>query len=147
MARRAGAADVNITVPDPFTSGTAWRVDLVTHVTDGDTLRLIRSREIELDGRRYWLADAEPEGVAIRLAWVDTPERGVHPGWEQGRADLMDWLSGKGRRAGALHVICYASAGWDRLLGDLLDPDGNSASQWLMTEGNGGAGWPPYVEG
>jgi hypothetical protein len=29
------------------------------------------------------------------------------------------------------------------MLGDLIDADGNSASQWLMVE----RGWPPYVKG
>lgn len=117
-------------------------MDAVVRVTDGDTVRVLRSRTVELDGRRYRLADdpaTEPRGVSIRLVWVDTPERGDNPGWETARADLTDWLDRAAPRG--LRVVCYASAGWDRLLGDFLDADGGSASQWLMTQ----RGWPPYV--
>lgn len=128
---------------------TAWRVDAVLAVSDGDTVRLLRSRPFSMDGRHYRLADdpeREPRGVPIRLLWVDTPERGTHPGWEQARAELQGWI----RRAqlfgsGPITVLCYESGGWDRIMGDLIAPDGTSASQWLMTKGNGGAGWPPYV--
>jgi hypothetical protein len=40
--------------------GTEWRVETVVSVTDGDTLRLRRSRVIELDGRSYRLTDERP---------------------------------------------------------------------------------------
>jgi len=122
-------------VTDP---GTEWAVLTVTKVTDGDTVRVIRSRPIELDGRRYLLTDRDPAGEPIRLVWVDTPERGTHPGWEDARADLADWIASHQ----PLRVVCYESGGWDRLMGDLLDADGNSASEWLMTV----KGWPPYVK-
>lgn len=127
--------------------GAVWRVDAVLRVTDGDTVRVLRSRPIELDGRHYRLADepaTESLGVALRLVWVDTPERGDHPGWETARDDLRRWLADAYTR-GPIVAVCYASGGWDRLMTDLLDVDGASASQWLMTEGNGGTGWPPYV--
>lgn len=123
--------------------GTEWDVLRVVRVTDGDTVRLLRSRPVELDGRHYLLADdgaAQPAGIPIRLVWVDTPERGDHPGWETARADLADWCNA---RAGLLRVVCYESAGWDRLLGDLIDVDGRSASQHMMTV----KGWPPYEAG
>lgn len=126
--------------------GVEWRVDRVVRLVDGDSLRLFRSRPFELDGRHYRLADDpadEPDGVLVRLAWVNTPERGDHPGWENARADLVTWIGLEA--VGQLYVVCYKSAGWDRLLVDLVDATGNSASQWLMTEGNGGAGWPPYT--
>ena len=133
--------------------GTEWQVESVASVTDGDTVRLIRSRVVEIDGRSYRITDDEPKGIPIRLVWVDTPERGQHPGWEKARDDLREWLApwmvlgSDGRPmtdiAGQLRVVCYESGGWDRLMGDLLDTDGNSASQWLMTE----RGWPPYVKG
>ncbi|NUS59162.1 MAG: hypothetical protein HOV66_30540 [Streptomycetaceae bacterium] len=127
-------------------TGTEWLVERVAKVTDGDTVRLFRSRPYELDGRHYRLADDldhEPDGIPIRLVWVDTPERGNHPGWENARADLARWIANRA----SLRVICYESAGWDRLLGDLIDADGNSASQWLMTAGNNGQGWAPYTGG
>jgi endonuclease YncB( thermonuclease family) len=119
--------------------GTEWTVERIGKITDGDTLRIERTRLVELDARRYWLTDET--AVAIRLVWVDTPERG-DPQWAKAKADLTEWLSERWRHvdAGDMRVICYESAGWDRLLGDLLDADGNSASQWLMIE----KGWPPY---
>jgi hypothetical protein len=126
-------------------TGTEWEVVSVAKITDGDTLRLIRRRLIDVDGRHYWLTDADPSGEAIRLVWVDTPERGDHPGWDQAKVDLSRWIDAAGlphpRTPGPLRVVCYESGGWDRLMGDLLDADGNSASQWLMTE----RGWPPYT--
>lgn len=121
-------------------TGTTWEVDEIVKVTDGDTLRLVRSRIIELDGNDYLLADANHRGVPIRLTWVDTPERG-QPGYTQARDDLITWT--ETIAAQPLRVICYESGGFDRLLGDLIDADGHSASQWLMTE----RGWPPYVKG
>jgi endonuclease YncB( thermonuclease family) len=117
------------------TGGTEWAVDQVVRVTDGDTLRVRRSRPVELDGRTYKLGDNETTGIPIRLVWVDTPERS-DVRWGQARKDLTDWILAHQ----PLRVVCYESAGWDRLLGDLLDADGNSASQWLMIE----KGWPPY---
>jgi len=121
---------------------TEWEVLAVVKVTDGDTLRVTRTRRTSLDGRNYRLTDDEPDGEPIRLAWVDTPERGT-PEWRAARADLHRWLD-EHAVGGTLRVTCYESAGWDRLLGDLIASDGSSASQWLMTEGNSGAGWPAY---
>lgn len=126
---------------------TAWRVDAVLSVTDGDTVRLLRSRPVSIDGRHYRLADdpeRSPRGIAVRLLWVDTPERGDHPGWETARADLAAWL-GRARTLGPITALCYESGGWDRIMADLIDADGGSASQWLMNSGRGGRGWPPYV--
>jgi hypothetical protein len=122
--------------------GAEWTVVRVVRVTDGDTLRVIRTRSIDLDGRRYRITDDEPDGVAIRLVWVNTPERGTGPGWAAARADLTKWLADViTAAAGDLRVICYESGGWDRIMGDLLDGAGASASQWLMTV----RGWPPYT--
>lgn len=121
-------------------NGTEWRVDAVARVVDGDTVRLLRSRVAELDGRHYRITDVTPEGkpigVPIRLVWVDTPERG-DPGWARARDDLELWIDAHE----PLRVVVYESAGWDRLLGDLIDETGASASQWLMID----RGWPPYV--
>ena len=127
-------------------TGTEWVVHQLVKVTDGDTVRVVRRRDIELDGHRYTLSDAAPDGIPIRLVWVDTPERGK-PGYNQARDDLKAWIDD---RIGPwvddgeerwLRVVCYESAGWDRLLGDLIDTDGNSASQWLMIK----KGWLPYA--
>jgi endonuclease YncB( thermonuclease family) len=120
-------------------TGTEWYVETIELRSgrprgDGDTVHLIRSTQQQLGDTRYWITDVEPR--AIRLVWVDTPERG-EDGYKQADADLDEWLI---EHAAGLRVVCYESAGWDRLLGDLLDADGNSASQWLMTD----RGWPPY---
>jgi hypothetical protein len=124
--------------------GTEWQVDSVEEVTDGDTVRLIRSRIEHMGDHDFRIADVT--SMPIRLVWVDTPEKGDHPGWETAREDLIDWIgihNFANVRPGALRVVTYESAGWDRMLGDLIDERGNSASQWLMTE----RGWPPYVKG
>lgn len=123
--------------------GTEWQIESVEKVSDGDTVRVIRSRVIQLGDDWYRIQDTDEFGnrrsIPIRLVWVDTPERGDHPGWETAREDLIGWISVHK----PLSVICYESAGWDRMLGDLIGADGCSASQWLMTE----RGWPPYLKG
>jgi endonuclease YncB( thermonuclease family) len=125
----------------PIVTGTRWDVEQV--ITDrrgrprgdGDTVTLLRSRVTQLGDGRYRILDVDPQ--AIRLVWVDTPERG-QDGYSQADADLDEWI---GQRWERLTVVCYESAGWDRLLGDLIDrTTGESASQWLMVE----RGWPPY---
>lgn len=119
-------------------TGTEWDVWEVVSVTDGDTVRLVRSREAQLGDDWFRLTDVASKPV--RLVWVNTPERG-QPGYREAAADLESWLLS---RSGDLRVVCYdGGAGWDRLLGDLIDEDGNSASQWLMVD----RGWPPYVGG
>lgn len=116
-------------------NGTTWDVTEVERVTDGDSVRLWRAREIELDGRRYGLSDLD--SVPIRLVWLDTPERG-EVGYREARDDVLAWLERK--RGAPLTVTCYESAGWDRLLGDVRADDGTSLSAWLMIE----CGWPMY---
>ena len=129
-----------MTTPAP----TVWHVDAITSVTDGDTLRIRRSRIVDIDGRHYRLSDHHPRGVPIRLAWVDTPEYRHDPeAAARARADLQHWIELHEFAHEPLTVICYESAGWDRLLGDLIDSHGNSASQFLM----GDRGWPPYNGG
>jgi endonuclease YncB( thermonuclease family) len=124
---------------------TTWTVDRVVKVVDGDTLRVERSRLQQIGDNWYRLTEVHPDGrprsVLIRLAWVDTPERGTL-GWAQARDDLTTWL--EIRTGDPLRVVCYESAGWDRILADLVDDDdGASASQWLMAERH----WPPYIGG
>ena len=120
-------------------TGSQWDVERIVSITDGDTLRLVRRRVTHLDNLELTVRDGGPNGVAARLVWVDTPEKGTHPGWENARADLGSWVS-----AAPLPLTAYVydgGAGWDRLLVDLIDAEGNSASQWLMVE----KGWPPYI--
>lgn len=125
--------------------GTVWDVDEVASVTDGDTLRVYRSRLDQLGDDWYRItevdpATGDPRSTPIRLVWLDTPEK-KKPGWAQARADLQWWVGLRGVEQ--LRVICYESAGWDRILGDLIDESGNSASQWMMRE----RGWPLYERG
>lgn len=119
--------------------GTEWHVESVARFVDGDTVRLVRSRIAQLGDDRFKLTDVGSK--LVRLVWVDTPERGDEPGYGKATRDLHEWVADHGRWP--LRVVCYESAGWDRMLGDLIDSDGNSASQWLMTE----RGWPPYTGG
>ena len=119
--------------------GTTWDVDRIVSVTDGDTLRVVRSRPFPIDGRSYRITDDDPRGVPIRLVWVDTPERG-QPGRNEARLDLEHWADRHAGTQGPLRVVCYESAGYDRILGDLIDADGNSASQYLIID----RGWPVY---
>lgn len=118
--------------------GTRWDVARVVRVVDGDTVRLVRERRTRLDTLELIARDADPDGAPVRLVWVDTPERGQE-GYRSALEDLEEWVA----HHHPLTVVCYSSAGWDRILGDLIDADGQSASQWLMTE----RGWPPYVRG
>jgi endonuclease YncB( thermonuclease family) len=60
-----------------------YRID---KVTDGDTVRLIRSRIEHMGDHDFRISDVT--SMPIRLVWVDTPEKGDHPGWETAR-DLI----------------------------------------------------------
>lgn len=123
--------------------GVQWSVVDVVKVVDGDTVHMVRERLVDLDGRRFMIRDAEP--VSIRLVWIDTPERG-DPAWRRARDELVGWVANTLTAPGGyLEVVCYESGGWDRIMGDLLDHRGSSASQWLMQNGDGGLGWPAYV--
>jgi endonuclease YncB( thermonuclease family) len=121
----------------PTVEGIRWNISSVVSVTDGDTLRAIRSRLLDVDGRKFWVTDAEEKGVPVRLTWLDTPERG-ETGWGAARTDLLAWIDSH-RKLG-LEVIIYGSAGWDRVLGDVRCGD-ESASQWMMQE----RGWLPFT--
>jgi hypothetical protein len=103
---------------------------------DGDTCLLIRSRIDFLGDHRYRVEDVDP--VSIRLVWVNTPERG-QVGYRDAADDLSQWLD-EAFRMGSLMVVIYYSAGWDRLLGNIIRADGQSASQYLITE----CGWDIY---
>lgn len=118
-------------------NGVRWEIFRVVSVTDGDTLRALRSRVVDMDGKRWRLSDAEEKGIAIRLSWLDTPERG-EVGWSAARTDLQTWITA---HLVGLQVVIFGSAGWDRLLGDVQSLDGESASQWMMSE----RGWLPFT--
>lgn len=122
--------------------GTDWAIDRIVSVTDGDTVRLMRSRSLGVsDGLETLQRDAEPKGVPIRLVNVDTPER-AQPRHEEARADLRNWLL---MNLPLLRVITYPGGGFDRLLGDIYANGdvGNTASQYMLRD----RGWLPYVRG
>ena len=130
-------------------------------VTDGDTVRVFRRwREIDIgnpvtpgllmDEIRDFYDDpvVSPRGVAIRLVHLDTPEsRTDRPGWQRAKDDLTAWLTA---RDGHLRCVFTEEPGaFDRVLADIYTADNraDTASQWMLLHGNGGAGWPPYVKG
>jgi hypothetical protein len=77
-------------------TGTEWQIDRITKVVDGDTLRVIRSRIEHMGDHDFRITDVND--IPIRLVWVDTPERGDHPGWENARQDLAEWIEAHGDR-------------------------------------------------
>lgn len=134
---------------NPYDAGTDWHV-AATWKVDGDTVRILRQRDVTLaDGMRATVYDDPewfPHGQAVRAINLDTPERG-DPGWEQARDELMAWLAAAGDR---LMVTTWGSSGgFDRLLGDfwVFGNRTDTATAWMLRYGNGGAGWPPYVKG
>jgi hypothetical protein len=127
-------------------------------VTDGDTVRMFRrwvaSRlsyavgdGLMLDEVQELYDDAAqaPTGVAARLCFVDTPERG-QDGYKAATQDLADWLAA---HAYGLRGLVYQHGGFDRMLVDIYAGGniGDTASQFMLTLANNGAGWPPYIEG
>ncbi len=106
---------------------------------DGDTVTIVRTGLRRLGDKLFHVTDAEPQPA--RLCWVDTPERGDHPGYAQADLDLDTWILerlGTGRR---ITAYCFdGGAGWDRLLVNLVDDLGESASEYLMRR----CGWPMY---
>jgi endonuclease YncB( thermonuclease family) len=121
---------------------TTWNVDRIVRVIDGDSLRVVRSRMAQLGDDVFHIRDADPfDGVPVRLLWVDTPERG-RPGYTAARDDLAEWIADRSTPNAYtnIQVVCHYRDSFGRMLADLIDADGNSASQWLMQV----RGWPPY---
>lgn len=137
LARRPRWLDTHPVKPAP--AGTDWHIDRLVKVTDGDTVRVTRSRTLDvIDGIEISAHDTH--GVAIRLVNLDTPERG-QPGYLEARGDLVAWLMLWGD---ALRVITYPGGGFDRLLGDIYvgnDPS-HTATQYMLRD----RGWPAYVD-
>lgn len=113
---------------------------------DGDTVTFHLTGVKRLGHRRYFVTDVDWQSA--RLCWVDTPERGDHPGYEQADLDLDTWILERLNAGRALTAFVYdGGAGWDRLLVNLVDDQGESASEYLMRpKAQGGCGWPMYTE-
>lgn len=120
---------------------TDWQIERVVRVVDGDSIRVIRSRVQLLGDDPFRITDPDPDkGALIRLLWVNTPEVGK-PRFYEARADLASWVGVRAAMGMPLRLTTYGrEARGGRVLGDLLDSEGRSASQWLMTERN----WPAY---
>lgn len=117
-------------------NGIRWNIVNVVSVTDGDTLRAIRTRVVDVDGKLFQVTDAAAKGVPIRLTWLDTPERG-EVGWGDARLDLTSWVAA---HSGQMVVVIYGDAGWGRMLGDIQSINGESVSQWMLQRG-----WLPFT--
>lgn len=133
----------------------------VFSVTDGDTVRIFRRWQFTeigcpaapgllMDEHREFYDDpaVHPRGVAARLIHLDTPEsRTDRTGWARARDELAGWLAA---RTGRLRCIFTEESGaFDRILVDIYTEGdrADTASQWMLLHGNGGAGWPPYIRG
>lgn len=122
-----------------------WNLLSLDHVVDGDTIKLSRWRSELIDQQlEQIIVDRKP--ISIRLLWVDTPERGDHPGYENAKRDLSTWIQDALDR-GPVQLVTYESGGWDRVLGDVIAADGESVSQYMLMHANSGQGWPPYKKG
>jgi len=135
---------------NPYDAGTDWQVVGRTWKVDGDTVRILRCRDVIVaDGMRARIYDDPawfPRGQAVRIVNLDTPEHG-QPGWQQAGDELTAWLAAAGDD---LMVTTWGmSGGFDRLLGDfwIAGDRNNTVTRWMLTEGNGGNGWLPYVRG
>lgn len=131
--------------------GVDWTIDEIPKYIDGDSLRVHWSRREILDEHTEHIIfnrdDVYPNGVPVRLTWLDTPERGQE-GWAEARDDVINWTRA---HMFDLKVTSWADGGFSRYLGDVYYVDDNgvrhSLSQWMLTSGNGGRGWPAYVKG
>ena len=129
---------------NPYLLATDWHVDRWWD-TDGDTVRVSRSRTVQVgDGLMARLYDDPaqlPLGLPVRVINLDTPERG-NPDWPQACQDAADWLTAAGDD---LMVSTWGTqGGFDRLLGDFWvagDRNNTLTAHMLL------AGWLPYVEG
>lgn len=144
MSGPAGLVDIAATPGTPWDVLAIARYKNGRRLGDGDTLDLLRTRIAQLGDDWFRVTDLAPK--PIRLVWVDTPEKKDHDPWARATADTTGWIERK-MALGGFTVVTYGSAGWDRELGDLIAADGESCSQWLLTEGNGGVGWPYYAKG
>jgi len=107
---------------------------------DGDTVTFTRTGIKRLGDKRFFVTDVDWQPA--RLVWVDTPESG-EAGYSQADLDLDTWILERLEAGHHLRAVCYdGGAGWDRLLVNLLDDNGESASEYLMRE----CGWGMYQE-
>lgn len=126
-----------------------WRLVRLTKVVDGDTFDAVLRRVLvddavlELNARSRLIERREHEVDArVRLSRVDTPERG-EAGYRDAAGDLADWLA----MVDDVVVCAYVVDTFDRLVSDVYpaaDP-GDTLSQYMLADGNRGAGWPAWI--
>lgn len=127
-----------------------WDEVTLVRVVDGDTVLLAMRRTVEADPD--WLLErrtAPTKGTRVRLVWVDTPDLPDKAGKAAATADTVRWFGFQAAAGRPLAANSYGRDEFARLLVDVY-PVGRpeeSLSRWLMTAGNAGAGWPPYVKG
>lgn len=114
---------------------------------DGDTVNIIRTGLRRLGDKLFHVTDAKWQPA--RLCWVDTPESDQPEGYRLADYQLDNWILERLHSGEKLTAYCFdGGAGWDRLLVNIVDEDGESASEYLMRpREQGGCGWPAYEEG
>lgn len=129
--------------PPPWTE---WEQLDVFAVTDGDTLRGWRLRDVEVIGDGLVRATGDsrivfPRGVSLRLVHIDTPEKADPAAYGRATEDLSDWIFA---HRGRLSVATQPGGGFDRYLADvyITGQRGMTASSYMLTEG-----WGPYLTG
>jgi endonuclease YncB( thermonuclease family) len=123
-------------LPPRFT----YQLDTATAV-DGDTVRAHLTRHIPLTESLTATIHTTDHPIALRLLWVDTPERNNPDGWRRARTDTTTWLAA---HAGNLTVETHGHDNFGRQLADIYITGDrtNTLSQWLIIE----RGWLPYEE-
>lgn len=132
--------------------GIEWEISAVHSVTDGDTLRLFRTRTENLDDyvahTIFDRPDVFPRGISVRLINLDTPERGDAL-YLTAKYDVVNWMME--HALDDLKVMTWSDGGFSRFLGDVyyIDSSGvyHSLTEWMLTKGNNGQGWEPFVWG
>lgn len=130
--------------------GDHWTVTKIQHykngrrMGDGDTTNVLTVQMRLLGHRLYWVQ--EVDWLSVRAITVDTPEWSTPLG-PTAASQTTAWLE-RAMAMGPLSVYLYDSAGWDRLLGDFVNAEGESLSEWLMRPIElGGCGYPAYQRG
>jgi endonuclease YncB( thermonuclease family) len=132
--------------------GIEWQISQVHSITDGDTLRVSRRRTENLDDHSahdiYDRPDVHPKGVSIRVITIDTPEKNEPGPWRHAKLDAETWVMT--HIADGLQIMTWADGGFSRFLGDVYyikDGVHHSLTEYMLTEGNNGEGWPIYQRG
>lgn len=117
-----------------------WRRVDITSFGDGDTLRAHLTGHPMPFGHRLTITaeTTDPRGDALRLTWIDTPERGKE-GYYDAKGDLATWLLD---HEPWLVATTYEIDTFGRYITDVYDVrDGSTASEWMLH-----LGWPLWED-